>query len=89
MDNEDFPKSSGEQTPNSNGVRELLESLRTITVAIIALVISIGEWISKKFSSWQIKSEEQAKILDKQRADEQEKIAKSLRDLHHSSSEPR
>ncbi len=80
MDNEDFSKTSGEKQPNSNGLRELLESLRTIVVASLALVISLGEWISKKFSSWQIQSEEQAKILDKQRAEQQEKIERSLRE---------
>ncbi len=80
MDNDDFSESSEEKQPTSNGLREILEALRTIFVAAIALVISIGQWVSKKFTTWQIKSEEQSKILDRQRADEQEKIARALRE---------
>ena len=63
MDNEDFSKSSDQLPPSSNGVRDVLESLRTIFVASIALVISLAQWISKRFTIWQAKADEQAKVI--------------------------
>ena len=80
MDKEDFSKSSGEIPPSSNALRDVLESLRTIFVASIALVISIAEWIQKRFTTWQAKAAEQAKVLEKKRAEEQQKINQSRRE---------
>lgn len=80
MDNEDFSQSSGENARSSNGVRDVLESLRTIFVATIALVISISEWISKKFTNWQANAAEQAKVLEATRAKEQAKIDQKRRE---------
>ena len=79
MDKEDFSQSSGESPPPSNGVRDVLESLRTIFVATIALLISLAEWVSKKFTSWQTNAAVQAKVLEATRAKEQAKIDQKRR----------
>ena len=80
MDKENFSKSSGQIPPSSSGVRDVLESLRTIFVASIALVISIGEWISKRFTTWQANAAEQAKVLEGIRVEEQAKTDRKRRE---------
>ena len=78
MANEDFSNSSAKVPSTSNGLREVLESLRTIFVATIALVISVADWISKRFTTWQNKAEEQAKTLEKVKAEEQRDLEPSI-----------
>jgi len=70
MDKEERPYSVEKHTPPSKGVREALESLRTIFVAAIAAVISIAEWIYKRFSNLQAKAEVEAKVAEERRAEE-------------------
>ena len=74
MDKEDSPYSFKEPAQPSNGFKEVFASLRTIFVAAIALVISIADWLLSKFSNWQAKAEEQAKLINDQKAAEQEKL---------------
>ena len=71
MDKQEFSNSSGDMPPTSNGVRDVLESLRTIFVAAIALAISIAEWVSHRFTKWQANAEEQARTLEAIRLEEQ------------------
>ena len=80
MDKEDFSNSSKESSQTSNGFKEAFATLRTIFVAAIALVISLGEWLLHRFSNWQAKAEEKAKVIDAQRASEQEKIVRERRE---------
>ena len=76
MDKEDSPYSFKESAQPSNNFKEVFASLRTIFVAAIALVISLTDWLLSRFSSWQAKAEEQAKIIDEQRAAEQAELLK-------------
>ncbi len=79
MDKEDLPQSFKRPPSPSNGLREVLESIRTIFVASIALVISIGEWVSRKFKGWQANAEKQAEIIERRRAEDQAKIDQARR----------
>ncbi len=77
MDKDEFPESTKEDKRPSNGLKEVLGSIRIIFVAVIALVISVSEWISKRFSHWQAKSEEQSKIINARREQELARLEKS------------
>ena len=79
MDKEDLSRTSGAIPSSSTGLREVLESLRTIFVASIALLISIAEWISKRFTKWQADAAQQAKVLEATRIEEQSKIEKQYK----------
>ena len=80
MDKEERPYSVEKHTPPSKGVREILESLRTIFVAAIAAVISISEWIYRRFTNLQAKAEVEAKIAEVRRAEESAKRAKERKE---------
>ena len=80
MDKDEFSNPSGEVPSSSSGVRDVLESLRTIFVAAIALLISIAEWVSTRFTKWQANADEQAKALEAIRVKEELIINQRRRD---------
>ncbi len=75
MPKENLPSPSQKEPPQANGFKEAFESIRTIFVAAIALLISIVQWLIHWFTDWQERTEVQSKLLNKQREEEQAQIA--------------
>ena len=71
MPEQNFQTPFGDPKPSKNGLREGLEALRTLFVAVLALAVTLFESIATSVSEWQSKSKEDSKRLEEKRRSEE------------------